>query len=238
MKTKDARRLSPEDIARNERMEASKREAQEALRTNRCPMCGNGVYQNLALTGWVQCHGYPTASHRRPGHENDKPCHWQGFTHDSADAQRHRRLHDALDRAMDRKRARDAGYSNADLKDALARAEKANKENPSAENGAKVRAAKLALQAAQPAKDAGASEEAKARKKVNAALAAMPNYHPWIPNGTIDKILTANGFNEMEQGIYTGRDGRIHEKVGNNTWLSMTWHKMDSGRYEIVAYVS
>jgi hypothetical protein len=69
--------------AQQERMEAGHREAQEALRNNRCPQCGNQVYGNSALTGWVQCHGYPSPSMRKAGHENDKPCSWQGFTQDS-----------------------------------------------------------------------------------------------------------------------------------------------------------
>jgi hypothetical protein len=38
--------------------------------------------------------------------------------------------------------------------------------------------------------------------------------------------------------ILCGREGRIHEAVGHNRWLALTWYKMDSGRYEVVAYVS
>jgi hypothetical protein len=70
-----------ERLAAEARMNAAKQEAQRAAATNTCPQCGNAVYQNLALAGWVQCHGFPAASHRRPGHENDAKCNWQGFTH-------------------------------------------------------------------------------------------------------------------------------------------------------------
>ena len=37
---------------------------------------------------------------------------------------------------------------------------------------------------------------------------------------------------------YCGRDGHSVEKIGNWSWLSLSWHRMDSGRYEIVAYLS
>ena len=83
------------------------------------------------------------------------------------------------------------------------------------------------------------SAEAKKRNAVNKALAALAIYHPFIPNGEIDAILIANGFTPLEEGIYCGRVGRVHEKVGPNTWFTMTWYKMeDSNWYEIVAYVS
>jgi hypothetical protein len=78
------------DISREERaaskarMDAANQEASCALQNNRCPDCGNGVYQNNALHGWVQCHGFPSKGFRRPGHENDKQCGWQGFTGDSS----------------------------------------------------------------------------------------------------------------------------------------------------------
>jgi hypothetical protein len=80
--------------------------------------------------------------------------------------------------------------------------------------------------------------ELKARKVANERLAAMPTYHPFIPIEDIDSILTAAGFNGMEPAIFCGREGRSNEPVGEKTWLSMTWYKMPSGNYEIVAYVS
>lgn len=54
--------------------------AREAIRTNTCPLCGNQVYVNTTIAGWIQCHGYPDPQYRRSGHENDAKCYWQGFT--------------------------------------------------------------------------------------------------------------------------------------------------------------
>ena len=54
--------------------------AQTAIQTNTCPQCGNGVYVNTTLAGWIQCQGYPDRPYRRAGHENDQKCSWQGFT--------------------------------------------------------------------------------------------------------------------------------------------------------------
>jgi hypothetical protein len=77
------------------------------------------------------------------------------------------------------------------------------------------------------------------RNKANRMLAALPSYHNAIPNADIDNILSATGFSQLAEGIYCGRDGQVHEQVGPNTWLHLTWHKMEeTGRYEIVAYVS
>ena len=83
-------------------------------------------------------------------------------------------------------------------------------------------------------------EEKKARAAANRHLAKLGGqYHPAIPNGAIDDVLTGYGFREMESGIYCGRDGRVSEQVGDRTWLTMTWHKMEeTGRFEIVAYLS
>ena len=64
-------------------------------------------------------------------------------------------------------------------------------------------------------------------------------YHEGLALSQIDETLTVHGFKALESGVYCGRDGQIHEQVGEHTWLSLTWHKMDvSGRYELVAYVS
>lgn len=73
------RMTKAEKTAANEKMNRLRAEAQQALSNNSCPACGNGVYVNQAIMGWIQCHGYPAASHRRAGHENDAKCGWQGF---------------------------------------------------------------------------------------------------------------------------------------------------------------
>lgn len=73
-------RMSKEEKkTQQERMKAARDEAQNALNTNTCPLCGNSVYVNTSLTGWIQCNGYPAVSHRKPGHEKDAKCNWQGF---------------------------------------------------------------------------------------------------------------------------------------------------------------
>ncbi len=83
----------------------------------------------------------------------------------------------------------------------------------------------------------------KAMKQANKALYELgQTYHDGLPISTIDAILTSNGFNVMEAGIYCGRDGRVNEPVSegvSRVWLAMTWHKMEvTGRYEVVAYLS
>lgn len=61
------------------RMAAAKAEAGKALAENRCPCCGKGVRQNLALTGWVQCEQFGAPTFRK---DSSLPsCDWQGFTH-------------------------------------------------------------------------------------------------------------------------------------------------------------
>jgi hypothetical protein len=85
-----------------------------------------------------------------------------------------------------------------------------------------------------------ATEERKARGRANTKLAALGSkYHDGLALDKMDAILTEHGFKTLESAIYCGRDGRSHEQVGERTWLSLTWHKMEqTGRYEIVAYLS
>ena len=77
-----------------------------------------------------------------------------------------------------------------------------------------------------------------ARARVNRALQALGNYHDGLALDKIDAILTKYGFNPMEPAIYCGRDGSAKDRVGRRTWISLTWHKMESGKYEVVTYVS
>ena len=85
-----------------------------------------------------------------------------------------------------------------------------------------------------------AKQENKARKTANGRLADMSSsYHQFIPTSDIDAILTEAGFNSMEPAIYCGREGRVNEQVGQRTWITMSWYKMEeTGRFEIVAYLS
>ena len=63
-------------------------------------------------------------------------------------------------------------------------------------------------------------------------------YHDSIPLDHINETLDAYGFDRLEAMLLCGRDGRICESVGHSKWLSLSWHKMESGRYEVTAYVS
>lgn len=88
---------------------------------------------------------------------------------------------------------------------------------------------------------AAGSDERPRQNRVNKVLTVMSSrYHDSLPIREISELLEANGFDsENLQGIYTGREGRIHEQVGPKSWISLSWHKMEeSGRWEITAYVS
>ena len=63
-------------------------------------------------------------------------------------------------------------------------------------------------------------------------------FHDSVPLDIVNEVLRCKGFNELESMLLCGREGRLHEPVGRNRWLALTWYKMESGRYEIVAYLS
>ena len=85
-----------------------------------------------------------------------------------------------------------------------------------------------------------AQQERVARRKVNAVLHELGRaYHDGLPISQIDSALEAYGFSATEPAIYCGRDGNCSPmQVGDRTWLSLSWHKMESGRYEVTAYVN
>ena len=84
-----------------------------------------------------------------------------------------------------------------------------------------------------------ARAERNARRHANDALYTLGRtYHEGLALSEIENILTVNGFAGMEPGIYCGRDGQVHEQVGTRTWITLVWHKMESGKYEIVSYLS
>lgn len=86
-----------------------------------------------------------------------------------------------------------------------------------------------------------ATVERRNRAHLNAALAELCRApHDGLPIREMADIATRYGFDaEPLDGIYTGREGRIHERIGERTWLTMTWYKLPvSGRFEIVAYAS
>jgi hypothetical protein len=79
----------------------------------------------------------------------------------------------------------------------------------------------------------------KASAAVNKGLYQLGlKYWNYIPVYEIDSLLVDSGFAALESGIYTGHDGRSNEEVGFGKYLSMSWHRMESRRLEIVAYIS
>ena len=85
-----------------------------------------------------------------------------------------------------------------------------------------------------------AGTERKARKKAKDTFYDLCHnkYYDGLALSLIDEILQSNGFTGLEPAIYCGRDGQCHEQVGKRTWVTLTWHKMESGNYEIVVYLS
>ena len=83
------------------------------------------------------------------------------------------------------------------------------------------------------------STERNARKRANEKLADLSRrYHDGLALVEITAVLASEGFTNPEPAIYCGRDGQSHEQVGPRTWITLAWHKMESGRYEITTYLS
>ena len=99
------------------------------------------------------------------------------------------------------------------------------------------------------------------RKKINRELTALPNYHEGIPLEIIEEILKKYNLLLLQEdytpwsGFITGREGQADFTLGyfdtayeqngltaytpiENAALIMTWYKMQSGKYEIVTYIS
>jgi hypothetical protein len=62
-------------------------------------------------------------------------------------------------------------------------------------------------------------------------------YHTFLPVYKVDEALEENGFHATEYWN-EGNCVRVHEEVGDGKWLSLYAHKMDSGRWEVTAYVN
>lgn len=90
---------------------------------------------------------------------------------------------------------------------------------------------------------AGTSLEARARR-ANAALSKLPCYHATLGAGVdaVGRAVEEAGLvidRETADGIYCGEEGRSQwALVGCRRGVQMTWYRMPSGRYEVVAYVS
>lgn len=67
-----------EKAAAKAKSDARIAEAIAIVRSNKCPQCGSGMRNNLALTGWWQCQQYGDSGFRK---DNSKPaCSFQCFT--------------------------------------------------------------------------------------------------------------------------------------------------------------
>lgn len=79
-------------------------------------------------------------------------------------------------------------------------------------------------------------------RKVNDLLHKLGlEYHDTLSYSlnVVDRVLVENGFKETDSApIITGVDGKLHCPVGCDKWLTVSWHRMASGRYELVAYVN
>ena len=76
-------------------------------------------------------------------------------------------------------------------------------------------------------------------KRVNDFLHALGlYYHETLPLSDIDTILEANGF-QPPMWSYSSQKGETQRHaVGTDKWLTASFHRMDSGRWEVVAYVN
>jgi hypothetical protein len=107
--------------------------------------------------------------------------------------------------------------------------------------------------------------KAKEKHKINVAIhkALKPTYFDTIQLGTCINILEQHGYTIIQEdytpwdGIICGPEGHEYFTIAvdnfphpsnedempntvhvvNNAMLSLSWHKMSSGRYEVIAYV-
>lgn len=81
--------------------------------------------------------------------------------------------------------------------------------------------------------------------RVNNALHKLGlTYHASVPWHAIDTVLETNGFNlptydqKHERPGGSKFDFRTLDEVGEGKWLTVAVHQMESGRYEVTAYVN
>jgi hypothetical protein len=85
-----------------------------------------------------------------------------------------------------------------------------------------------------------------ARNRVNKALQGFcRHYFDGLPIGDLAAICQAQGVTLLDSdGVYCGGDGHCTFELDfagatvQNALLVLDWHKMESGRYEVNAYVS
>lgn len=84
--------------------------------------------------------------------------------------------------------------------------------------------------------------ESPRRNQANRRIHALTcnRYFESIPLADLKAILAGEGFRtEPLDGIYCGSEGRCAPvQVGERTWLTLSWYRMASGRYEVTCYLS
>ena len=77
-------------------------------------------------------------------------------------------------------------------------------------------------------------------RKVNYELWTLGfKYHRLLPVNEIDSTLERYGFHVSSVWRFRGGDeAKVHEEVGEGKWLSFSAHRMESGNWEVVAYVN
>lgn len=80
----------------------------------------------------------------------------------------------------------------------------------------------------------------KEKNELNKGLTLLcRNRHfKFLPIREIEFILDSKGLKGNTEGIYCGREGRVTELVAENSNLVFSWYQMESGRYEVLAYIS
>ena len=97
------------------------------------------------------------------------------------------------------------------------------------------------------------------RNRINREISKMDTYHNEIPTDEIWEAIENHGgvvideAGERWSGLFCGEQGQASmaivfpeitdtwarsNKVTANMFVHISWYKMDSGRYEIVCYVS
>lgn len=77
-------------------------------------------------------------------------------------------------------------------------------------------------------------------QRVNHDLSSINSErHTGMPMKEIAAVLVGHDLDPKPvQDHLHGDEGRLHVQVGPEIWLVLTWYRMESGRYEIVAYAT
>lgn len=86
--------------------------------------------------------------------------------------------------------------------------------------------------------------KANVRKQINDRLFdIVKGMQDSIPLTQITNLLNEFGL-RMEEAIFCGWEGKANLDIFTNSgeevdvWLVLNWHKFDTGRYEVVSYIS